>query len=287
MSFVRIIVAGCRRWIASIESCPPRSGLALLGLVIFLSLASGCATRDLHTTVPSRPFSFAADTFAFPNELVWVYFHDANGKWTANKREPRPDYCQHCFVVARTARQFFYAARFDTNLPVADEATYRRLVRKVVDTNPRKLRPPKDRIVIPGYPDLRTFSTAQERLLKSECGAAWESYFQRGHWRMIFPFSRSHQAATAEELLQAIQAHMAPVVHLARFPQLSINHAVLVIDGKEEPDLIQFTLYDPNYSDAPGALTYNKTNRTFTMPANTYFEGGRVDVYQVYHSWYY
>jgi len=259
----------------------PLSRVASLLFALGLLVLPGCATGT--KPVSSRPFSFAHDTFAYANELVWVYYHDANGKWTSTKRDPKPEYSQHCFVVARTARQFFYAARFDTNLPVADDKTYLRLIRKVVNANPKKLRAEEDRIVIPGYPDLRTFSAAYEDTLKAECGGAWQSYFQCGHWRMVFPFSRRHQAATATELVGSLEAKLVPVVHLACFPSLAINHAVLVIGLREEPDRIEFSIYDPNYPEAPGTLTYNRTNRTFSLPANTYFEGGRVDVYQIYH----
>lgn len=263
----------------------PHSGVVALVFALGLLVLSGCATAT--KPVSPRAFSFAHDTLSYPNELVWVYYHDANGKWTSAKRDPKPDYSQHCFVVARTARQFFYAARFDTNRPAADDKTYLRLIRKVVEANPNKVRAEGDRIVIPGYPDLRTFSAAYEEILKAECGGAWQSYFQRGHWRMVFPFSRRHQAATATQLVESLEANLAPVVHLACFPSLAINHAVLVIGLREESDRIEFSIYDPNYPEAPGALTYNRTNRTFTFPANTYFEGGRVDVYQIYHGFCY
>jgi hypothetical protein len=254
---------------------------AILTFGLGLLLITGCATGS--KPVSPRPFSFANDTFSYANELVWVYYHDANGRWTSSRREPKPDYSQHCFVVARAARQFFYAARFDTNLPVADDQTYLRLTRKVVSANPKRIQAEKDRIVIPGYPDLRTFSAAHEEMLKAECGGAWQSYFQCGHWRMVFPFSRRHQAATAKELATALDANLAPIVHVARFPSLAINHAVVVIGMCEVPNGIEFSIYDPNYPEAPGSLTFNRTNRTFTMPANTYFQGGRVDVYQIYH----
>ena len=253
-----------------------------LGLLLLLA---GCATGP--RPVSPRPFSFAHDTFAYPNELVWDYYHDANGKWTASKREPKPDYSHRCFVVARTARQFFYAASFNTNLPAADDKTYLRLIRKVVAANAKKLRAAEDRIVIPGYPDLRTFSAVYEEMLKAECGGAWQSYFQCGHWRMVFPFSRRHQAATATELVEALKANLVPVVHVARFPSLAINHAVLVIGLSEEADRIEFSIYDPNYPELPGSMTYNRTTRTFSMPPNTYFEGGRVDAYQIYHGFCY
>ena len=51
-----------------------------------------------------------------------------------------------------------------------------------------------------GVADLRAFSQAHERLLKDECGSTLESYFQRGHWRMIMPFSRRNQQGFADKL---------------------------------------------------------------------------------------
>src|SRR6185369_2464339 len=153
----------------------------------------GCASPGKLPPPQTRLFDFQKDTFAFANELVWVYEYDANGNWTTHNRDPKPTYSLHCFVLARSARQFFLNARFDPNLPVADEASYRHLIRQVVASSPRKRRAEDRKIVIPGYADLRTFSRENENLLKSECGGGWQSYFQRGHWRMIFPFSRSHQ----------------------------------------------------------------------------------------------
>ena len=165
--------------------------------VLVLALLCGCAA---HTPfVGSRPFDFQKDTFAYANELVWEYHFDPNGKWVHQRREPPPDYTHHCFVVVRSARQFFQNAKFDPTLPVADDATYRRLIRAVVAIDPARVVPEEKRIVIPGYADLRSFSEAREALLKSECGGAWHSYFQRGHWRMVFPFNRRHQASTAAD----------------------------------------------------------------------------------------
>src|SRR2546430_11716 len=110
----------------------------LLGLV---SLAlSSCATTRPPSASPTRPFQFARDTFAYANELVWEYdVNPASRKTGVHRREPKPDYSLHCFVVARSARQFFDHARFDPALPKADRATYRHLIRQVVGRNPRKI----------------------------------------------------------------------------------------------------------------------------------------------------
>jgi hypothetical protein len=250
-----------------------------------VALMTGCAGPRGSATSAQRGFDFQADTFSYPNDLVWVYHYDSKGKWVSERRQPKPDYTLHCFVVARCARQFFQFARFDPTQPVADEATYRRLIHRVVKTNPRRRVDEAHRVVIPGYANLRTLSEAQSACLKAECGSAWESYFQRGHWRMIFPFSRHQQERTAERLLERVHGHQPVVVHVVRFPQLSINHGLVVFDAQPDATEIRFTIYDPNSPEKPGALTYDRASRTFYLPANAYFPGGRVDVYEIYHRW--
>ncbi|MBI3851302.1 MAG: hypothetical protein HY298_13660 [Verrucomicrobia bacterium] len=255
--------------------------------MLSVTLLSGCASSRPSSAVTNKPFVFQQDTLAYANQLVWEYYFDPNGKWRSKPREPKPDYTHHCFVVARSARQFFQHARFDPAQPVADEATYRRLIRRVISESPRRYSTESEKVVIPGYANLREFSQAQEKLLKAECGGAWESYFQRGHWRMVFPFSRAHQAKTAQALVEALKQNRPPVVHIVRFPQLTINHALLVFDATETETEIHFAVYDPNKPEKPTTLTYDRAKRTFDLPANDYFIGGRVDIYEVYRNWRY
>lgn len=251
----------------------------LLALALILS---GCA--NLQTTGPAnpRPFDFSGDTFAYANELVWKYAYDANGKWMSKRREPPPEYTHHCFGVARSAKQFFLHARFDPTQPAAGEAACRRLIRQVLSRSPRTSTPEESRIMIPGYANLREFSRAHAALLKQECGGAWRSYVQRGHWRMLLPFSRAHQEFTAAQLAESLKLNRPAVVHVVRFPQLSINHAVLLFDSTETETEIRFATYDPNQPDKPATLTYDRASRTFRFPPIDYFVGGPVDVYEIY-----
>jgi len=261
----------------------------MLVLLLFLSAATllqGCAAAPSSAERTHRPFVFDQDTFSYANELVWEYRFDERGKWTSHPREPKPDYTHHCFVVARSAKQFFQHARFDPNRPKAGLETYRRLINQVISSSPRKKSPEGKRIVIPGYTNLREFSLEQEALLKAECGGAWQSYFQRGHWRMIWPFTRRTQEKTVRALVDSIHANRAPVVHVVRFPSLKINHAVLLFATKEGDLTVEFSAYDPNAPDRPATLTYDRATRTFRLPTNFYFPGGRVDVYEIYRGCY-
>lgn len=261
--------------------------LAILLLVLLVGIVSGCATAHGGSSHSNRRFEFGKDTFAYANELVWDYGFDSAGRWTAHKRTPKPSYTLHCLVVARSARQFFEDARFAPEQPKADAKTYARLVDRVIGVNPRKPLPEADRIVIPGYADLREFSAANEQVLKDHCGGAWQSYFARGNWRMIFPFTRRQQAKVARRLLEHFRPDHPLIVHLSRFPQLSINHTVLIFGATDSGNEIRFDIYDPNEPSHPTALVFDRSSRTFLLPATHYFAGGRVDVYETFHRWNY
>jgi hypothetical protein len=147
--------------------------------------------------------------------------------------------------------------------------------------------PEAEKIVIPGYSDLRTFSRAWEQLLKQECGSATQSYVQRGNWRTIFPFSRKNQANAARRLNEEVRNDALPIVHVVRFPDLKINHAVLLLGSTPVPEGTEFTAYDPNEPGGPTKLLYVQERRTFILPQNRYFEGGDVNVYEIYSAWNY
>ena len=254
--------------------------LALLCLTLALC---GCSSSRTAGPVSARPFIFKQDTFAYANELVWEYHFDpATRTTTHRRRQPPPTYTHHCFVVARSAKQFFLHATFEPSQPLGEESTYRRLIREVVSRSPRSASGQK--VIIPGYANLYAFSEAHEPLLKSECGGAWQSYCQRGHWRMLFPFSRAHQEKMAEQLVESIKQTGPAVVHVVHFPSLSINHALVLFEAAEAENAILFQTYDPNEPAKPTTLTYERHTRTFKLPANSYFIGGRVDVYEVYHA---
>lgn len=256
-------------------------------LVLLLAPFAGCAELRFQEAALERPFRFEADSFSFANELIWAYDFDAEGIWRGAERRPSSGYTHRCFVLARSARQFFQHARFEPALPIPDDETLREAVRRVVATSPRRLLPESERIVIPGFANLRELSRSREALLKDTLGGPLWSYVERGNWRMVIPFRRGHQADTARRLTEALDRKRPPIVHLVRFPHITINHAILLYDYRVAGDQIHFEAYDPNSPDAPATLTYDPATRRFTLPRNTYFAGGPVDVYEIYHRpWY-
>ena len=229
---------------------------------------------------------FPQDVFAFANETVWEYHDDpASGRQWWSKRDPRPPFSLRCGPMARAVRQFFTNARFDPAAPRTDAATYERLVVTVMQSDPR--RPRTEPIVIPGYPDLRSFSEAHAALIQAHVSGAWTSQLQRGNWRMIFPFTPAHQAATMRKLAREIAAGKAPIVHVLRFPNITMNHMVVVYAAEETPAEVRFLAWDPNNADAPVTLTFDRVARRFSFPRTLYFPGGPVRVYEIYDGWLY
>jgi hypothetical protein len=274
-------------WDGRSRRCATWFPVVVAGLAI-AALLSGCAASRREPGTFSRSFDYGRDTFSYSNELFWVYQTNlATGKMVHEWREPRPTYAQHCFAVARSARQFFQHAQFDPGLPRTDEPAYRRLVRQVIAEDPRHELGASNKVVIPGFAGLREFSRAYEELLKAECGGMWRSYFQRGNWRMIFPFSEKNQRRAADQLVASLRRHRPPVVHVAHFPRLQINHALVLYDVRATAEGWEFSVYDPNFTHEPTRLLFRSETGRFHFPQQPYFIGGEVDVYEIYRRWNY
>ena len=245
------------------------------------------AAANIEATQGPRRFVFEHDTFAFANELHWAYaFDPATGKPRFSKRDPQPTYAHRCFVLTRAARQFLFHARFEkTQPPYADAALYRRAIRAVMARNPRIPCTVAEQIAVPGFANLREFSRAHAGLLKANCGGAWQSYVLRSHWRMVFPISREHQDRTAASLQAAIERGGSPIIHLVRFPQLTINHGMILFAAETTPERIRFAAYDPNAPQQPTEVIFDRASRTFSLPANEYWAGGPLNVIEIYRTW--
>ena len=193
----------------------------------------------------ARVFDFQTDTFAYPNELVWEYHIDTQtGKGRTEKRMPPPTYAHHCFVVARSTRQFLRHAVFDAQAGPISDAEYLDRIQAVARTNPCEDSGAVEKIKIPGFAHLRHFSDVRPDLLKAGCGGAWQSYVQRGNWRMILPFTRAGQVKMAEKLRQKLATGRLPILHVATFPGLTINHSVLLFGSSDNGDALEFQAYD-------------------------------------------
>lgn len=233
--------------------------------------------------VSTPAFRHPEDTFAFRNETLWSYSRDPEtGRQRHEKRSPPPGYHLRCFVMARSAKQFFAHARFQTGGDRVESSVYARRIEEVVRRSPRSISPERERVLFLGYASLREFSRDHEDLCKARLGAAWQSYMQRGHWRMVMPYTRRGQLREAQRLLESVRAQRAPVVHVFTFPALTLNHAIVAFEATETSEGIRFLTYDPNSPDTVLELDFVTGERRFRMPSTQYFLGGDVDAYEVY-----
>jgi hypothetical protein len=230
-----------------------------------------------------RPFDFYADTFSYPNELIWEYqFDPSTGKTSTRKNDPPPSYTHHCFIVVRSAKQFILHGEFLPDRPAIDTSGCQEIIRSITSRSPIRPSAPASRIAIPGFANLRQFSAAHPDLLRQNCGGSWQSYTQRGNWRMILPFTRCGQARTVAELRRALAAGRLPIIHVVTFPRLTINHVLLIFAVSTTSAGLEFHCYDPNICEKPLTLVYEQAARTFIFPRTHYFPGGKVNVYEIY-----
>ena len=102
---------------------------------------------------------------------------------------------------------------------------------------------------------------------------------------MVFPISRAHQCRTAASLLAAITQNIPPIIHLIKFPALTINHSMIVFAAKESAGGIDFLAYDPNQPAQAVKLSFEQKAKTFTLPPNHYWAGGPLDIIEIYRNW--
>jgi len=250
------------------------TGVCRLGIFIAVALVARSAAGS--------GFSFDRDTLAFQNATVLKYKSGVpflRAKSTSNG--PANKYTRRCFVMTRTVMQFRKFARFDpSGAPLDDHqlaARIRAVSRHFAWQEPL---PENERIVFPGYANLRQMSEA-----RAEVFSGFITYFRPSNGRMFFQHSRKYQGRTHANLDAALSRGDLFVGYLSTYPKLSINHAVLVYArNKSAPgdELEHYLAYDPNHAEAPRELTWSPVERAFAYQKDIDFIGGFVRVYQSY-----
>jgi hypothetical protein len=229
-----------------------------------------------------RPFDPRRDTFVFANETVFQYGVDERGKLHISKRTQPPRYAHRCFVMSRAVLQFWQFVRFDPKAPGLPREDYGRLVRQISRISVWSTGP-KQRIVIPGFRDLREFSQAMPGVLQENMGAWFPSYVRVGNFRMAMGHPRSGQAGVERWLKDSISAGEPCALYLSRFPHM--NHCVVAFRMERKPDGdSRYWVYDPNYPGKAAWLDYRSARRSFEFEPRWYFPGGQVNVMRVYIS---
>src|SRR3954462_1187521 len=118
-----------------------------------------------------RAFDFKRDTFSFDNETALEY-HDGHASPRPRTLGPQPKrFTQHCFVMSRTVMQFRKFVRFELGRPPLDDNELAKRIRKITRVPPwTDPMSDSDRIVMPGYADLRSLSQARPEILQKNIG---------------------------------------------------------------------------------------------------------------------
>ncbi len=233
-------------------------------------------------------FRFDRDTFAFANQTVFEY-HEGHASLRKKSAVKRDAYNRHCFVLCRTAMQFKKFARFDPKDAPLDDASLAARVRAVTHQAAwAEPLPENQRIVFPGYKNLREMSEARRELLQLNIGHGWPSYFRISNARMMFQSGAGYQAKTYTRLNAALARGEVFIGFLTTYPRLSINHSVLIYNQQSfspNPGVERYFVYDPNHPESPRELTWSPRTRSFSYQKDWDFIGGSVRVYQVYGRW--
>jgi len=188
--------------------------------------------------------------------------------------------------MCRTAVQFKKFARFDPHNAPLDDASLAARIRAVTRQAAwTESSAENQRILFPGYKDLREMSKAHRELVQLSIGHGWPSYFRISNVRMIFQDGTGYQEQTHARLNAALARDEFFVAFLTTYPRLSINHSVLIYERKSSspnPGVERYLVYDPNHPESPRELTWSTRDRAFSYQKDWDFIGGFVRVYQVY-----
>ena len=246
------------------------------------------AATAAHARDATSAFCIDRDTFAFANQTVFEY-HEGHASLRRPSTTKRDAYNRHCFVMCRTALQFKKFARFEPRSAALDDtalaAQVHAVTRQPAWAEPL---PENQRIVFPGYKDLKEMSKARRELVQLSIGHGWPSYFRISNARMIFQDGEGYQEKTHARLNAVLARGELFVAFLTTYPRFSINHSVLIYKLKSSlpnPGEDRYVVYDPNHPESPRELTWSPHTRSFSYQKDWDFIGGYVRVYQVYGKW--
>ena len=241
-----------------------------------------------RSSAAASDFRFDRDTVGFANATVFEYREGHPYLRQREKGEPKR-YTRRCFVLCRTTMQFQKFARFDPHAAPLDDnalaARIRNVTRRAAWGKPL---PADQRIVFPGYANLRAMSEARREVLRANIGVGWPSYFRLSNARIVFREDARFQEETHANLDATLAHGQLFVGFLTTYPRLSINHSILVYKRKAvspNSGIERYLAYDPNHPEAPRELTWSFPSRAFAYQKDWDFIGGFVRVYQIYGKW--
>jgi hypothetical protein len=242
-----------------------------------------CVFSALNSPAWSKTFNFQTDTFHFANQTYFDYQTASDQQIIIARRKGEiPDYSRHCFQLCRAVLQFDKFAEFRSDLPEAAESEYQKIVRRI-SRIPAWGSGPEEKIMIPGYRNLDSFSSAHALTIQKNLGLWWPSYWRIGNWRIVFPVPRSSQARMATWLQNELDNGRIRAAYITRCKPL--NHCLVTYHCDQLPDGdLVFLVYDANQPKKIVHLTYRASDRSFYFDRTWYYKGGLVSVMALYAS---
>ena len=102
---------------------------------------------------------------------------------------------------------------------------------------------------------------------------------------MVFPVFGRHREWMARKLKRSLQKRGVSLVHLFRFPRITINHGIVLYGLTESEQNMEFEAYDPNIPEHPVKLIYERKQRVFTFASSRYWGGGPLNVVEIFCHW--
>jgi len=202
----------------------------------FCWLSTFVAVASARPSTTTTAFRFDRDTFAFANQTVFEY---REGHAYARKSKQQGDvYNRRCFVLCRTATQFYKFARFDPGSAPLDDKALAARIRSVTKQQAWAAPlPENERVVFPGYANLREMSKARGKVLRANIGLGWTVYLRPSNGRIVYQHDPLYQEEMHAKLNESLARGQLFVAYLSTFPRITVNHAILVYKRKSlSPD---------------------------------------------------
>ena len=145
--------------------------------------------------------------------------------------------------------------------------------------------PPAERVVIPGFANLRAFSAAEEAAVKAGLNARFWTLVHWTNWRTTMPVPDGHQAEILDEVLDELAAGRLVQLLVTNWPKPELNHTVVAYGYRAAGDGVELTVWDPNDPAAPGAVVFDAHQERFIASRVYDTRVGPIRVFRMYYSW--